>query len=206
MDEPTGVSSASGSRDTANPRWPSCARSSTACAPPPNTRTPHGRAAETRAAMIERELLDHKSRSARAYEAIEELREQLETLRGAEPDAPNVRTRRTRRGPRERPSPAPTSRQSAATPPAPESARPMPAADVSQGRWLERALRQLARRSPPLAGRLLVVLVPGAEMEQERLVEMLAAGQAPARPCTRARRRQELGRVDAEADGARLDG
>jgi hypothetical protein len=46
----------------------------------------------------------------------------------------------------------------------------------SQGRWLERALRRLARRSAPLAGRLLVVLVPGAEMDQERLVEMLAAG------------------------------
>ncbi len=44
------------------------------------------------------------------------------------------------------------------------------------GHWLERALRQLARRSPPLAGRLLVVLVPGAEMDQERLVHLLAAG------------------------------
>jgi hypothetical protein len=138
-------------------------------------------AAEMRAAMIEQELLDHRSRSARAYEAIEELREQLETLRAAEPGAPATE-----------PS-APTSRHTAAQRPSgAETAARTPAPLASQGRWLERALRRLARRSAPLAGRLLVVLVPGAEMEQERLVEMLAAG------------RLRRGRVRARGEGKSL--
>jgi hypothetical protein len=140
-------------------------------------------AAEMRAATIERELLDHKSRSARAYEAIEELREQLETLRGAEP-VPGKTA----------PPPAPNNRQSATTrPPAPDNLRTAPESNGPHGRWLERALRQLARRSPPLAGRLLVVLVPGAEMEQERLVEMLAAG------------RLRRGRARARGEGKSFD-
>ena len=182
MDEPPGVSSALGVQGHGDPTMAELRRELDDLRSAAEHESAARAAAETRAAIIERELLDHKSRSARAYEAIEELREQLEMLRGAEPDASSA------------PPPAPTSRQSAATPPpAPESARPMPEPDGSQGRWLERALRKLARRSPPLAGRLLVVLVPGAEMEQERLVEMLAAG------------RLRRGRARALGEGKSLD-
>ena len=192
MDEPPGVSSALGVQGHGDPTMAELRQELDNLRSAAEHASVARAAAETRAAMIERELLDHKSRSARAYEAIEELREQLETLRGAEPDAPNA-PNAPRPAP-SAPSPAPTSRQSAATPqPAPESGRRMPESDVSQGPWLERALRQLARRSPPLAGRLLVVLVPGAEMEQERLVEMLAAG------------RLRRGRARALGEGKSLD-
>jgi hypothetical protein len=164
MNEPTGVPSALGVKD--DPTVAELRRELDNLRSAAEQDNAARVAAEMRAATIERELRDHKSRSARAYEAIEELREQLETLRGAEPDPPKTA-----------PPPAPCNRQSATTwPPAPESLRIAPESSAPHGRWLERALRQLARRSPPLAGRLLVVLVPGAEMDQERLVEMLAAG------------------------------
>ena len=195
MEEPPGVSSALGVQGHGDPTMAELRQELDNLRSAAEHESVARAAAETRAEMIERELLDHKSRSARAYEAIEELREQLETLRGAEPGAPNVTNAPNAPRPApSAPSPAPTSRQSATTPPpAPESARPMPESDVAQGRWLERALRQLARRSPPLAGRLLVVLVPGAEMEQEWLVEMLAAG------------RLRRGRARALGEGKSLD-
>lgn len=192
MDEPPGVSSALGVQGHGEPTLVELRQELDNLRSAAEHESVARAAAETRAAMIERELLDHKSRSARAYEAIEELREQLEMLRGAEPDAPNA-PNAPRPAP-SAPSPAPTSRQSAGTPPpAPESAQPRRESDGSQGRWLEHALRELARRSPPLAGRLLVVLVPGAEMEQERLVEMLAAG------------RLRRGRARALGEGKSLD-
>ncbi len=123
-------------------------------------------AAEERAAILERELHHYQSRSARAYEAIEELLEELERVRRAHPGPAADGTA----GPRQ-PEGSAVARARAA------SASSSPAQPTrTPGRWLERALRQLARRSPPLAGRLLVVLVPGAEMDQERLVHLLAAG------------------------------
>ncbi len=164
MDEPTGVSSALGVPGQGDPTVAELRRELDDLRSAAEQESAARAAAEMRAETIERELLDHKSRSARAFEAIEELREQLESLRGAEPEPSAL-------------LPAASNRHSATTrPPIPESPRIPPPSTGPQGRWLERALRQLARRSPPLAGRLLVVLVPGAEMEQERLVEMLAAG------------------------------
>ncbi len=156
MDELTGVSSALGVEGEADPAVADLRRELDSLRSAAEQENAARVAAETRAAMVERELLDHKSRSARAYEAIEELRGQLETLRGAEP--------------------SPVRQSAAKRSRAPESDSATLPAPVSHGPWLERALRRLARRSAPLAGRLLVVLVPGAEMEQERLVEMLAAG------------------------------
>ena len=157
MDESTGVSSALGVEGHAESTEAELRRELDSLRSAAEQENAARVAAETRAAMVERELIDHKSRSARAYEAIEELRGQLETLRGAEPSP--VRHSAAKRASAREDTPV-------ATPPA---APP-------HGPWLERALRRLARRSAPLAGRLLVVLVPGAEMEQERLVEMLAAG------------------------------
>ncbi len=123
-------------------------------------------AAEERAAILERELHHYQSRSARANEAIEELLEELERVRRAQagPAADGAHGPRQPDG-----SAVARAREAVASPSPPPPTR-------TQGRWLERALRQLARRSPPLAGRLLVVLVPGAEMDQERLVHLLAAG------------------------------
>jgi hypothetical protein len=120
--------------------------------------------AEQRAAVLEHKLQRYQSRSARAYDAITELREQLEAVR-----AETAKAGGPPPGPRQAEDFAAVRAPGPATPPALPPARP-------PGRWLERALRQLARRSAPLAGRLLVVLVPGAEMDQERLVHLLAAG------------------------------
>ena len=157
MDESTGVSSALGVEGHAESTEAELRRELDSLRSAAEQENAARVAAETRAAMVERELIDHKSRSARAYEAIEELRGQLETLRGAEP-SPVRHSAAKRAAARENTSAA------------------MPPAAPPHGPWLERALRRLARRSEPLAGRLLVVLVPGAEMEQERLLEMLAAG------------------------------
>ncbi len=118
-------------------------------------------AAEARTTTLETELDDHRSRSARAYDAITALRGQLEELRTEPPPGP----------PSQRMAPAGAINGASE---APARGEQHPAR--SGGRWLERALRQLARRSPSLAGRLLVVLVPGAEMEQERLVGLLTGG------------------------------
>ena len=156
MDEPTGVSSALGVEGHAEPTLAELRQELDSLRSAAEQENAARVAAETRAALVERELLAHKSRSARAYEAIEELRGQLETLRGSEP--------------------SPVRHSAAKRTSAPDGDPSTPAAAPSHVPWLERALRRLARRSAPLAGRLLVVLVPGAEMEQERLVEMLAAG------------------------------
>jgi hypothetical protein len=125
-------------------------------------------AAEERAADLEAELHRYQSRCARAYDAIEELRDQLEGLKNAEPDAGGAAPSD------QRPAEHFAMARAPADAPAPPSASQPPPRPA--GRWLEHALRQLARRSAPLAGRLLVVLVPGAEMDQERLVHLLAAG------------------------------
>jgi hypothetical protein len=136
------------------------------------------RAAEARAVSLEDQLRRHQSRSSRAYEAIRELREELDALRTIELGAQAGGN--------------PVSRQ-------PEHSSGAPRTTASNhshppGRWLERALQQLARRSPSLAGRLLVVLVPGAEMDQERLVHLLAAGRVRR---GRARARGEAPSFDA---------
>jgi hypothetical protein len=127
-----------------------------------------------RTASLERELREQRARSTRAYEAIEALRGELEALWAlAQEQAAATEAARAAEElpPTQKTQPA-AAEGSEDEPPAPVPAPPRPGSN----RWLERALHRLARRSPALAGRLLVALVPGAEMDEERLIRLLGAG------------------------------
>jgi hypothetical protein len=97
--------------------------------------------------------------------------------------------------------PAPDEQVEPVTSGAPPAEQPQASAP-SDHRWLEWALRDLARADPPSAERLVAALAPDLELDRTKLIRRMAAGPIR-RALARLRRRSPIPPELREAFGAR---